>query len=110
MGRVITTKDGKNHIILQKKDIREIIDAYCGSEVLDVMDEFFYQDDMELVEEDEEMEKMIDECEGHHREVMEQLNEDQKGLADLICQPELDRKAISIICEKLSYTIHKELR
>lgn len=109
MGRVITTKDGKNHIILQKKDIREIIDAYCGSEVLDVMDEF-YQDDMELVEEAEELEKMIDECEGHHMEVMEQLNEDQKGLVDLICHPELDRKAISTICGKLSYTIHKELR
>lgn len=109
MGRVITTKDGKNHIILQKKDIRKIIDAYCGSEVLDVMDEF-YQDDMELVEEAEELEKMIDGWKGHHMEVMEQLNEDQKGLADLICQPELDRKAISTICGKLSYTIHKELR
>ena len=74
MGRVITTKDGKNHIVIQKKDIREIIDAYCGSEVLDVMDEF-YQDDMELVEEAEE----LDEDEKEHIQwEINKFNSDRK--------------------------------
>ena len=98
MANVITTKDGKNHVLFDEKDLFWLIDEYAGDEarrwledyVADV--EYEHSDDAETIE---ELESDLKGAKEHHKDVMRQLREQSETIAGLIREKEIDRKKLS---------------
>lgn len=112
MASTVTTPDGQTHVIMTSRDLLDLIDAYMGLEAREAVveqmneQELLHADDEECIR---EMNDMLGDLSKHHKEVCQNLYDAQKGLADLIAARDLDRRAISSICGKLSAILHREI-
>ena len=112
MGNLIETPDKKIHTILDTDDLLELVEDYMGSEIREAIVEAMNEQEEEHFDDKECIRELNDQCgelSKNHRKTMQQIYDEQLALHDLIIAEELDRKAISKVCEKLSSITSREL-
>lgn len=112
MGTLIETPDKKMHTILGTDDLLELVDEYMGYEVKEAIVEAMNEIEEVHYDDEECIRELNDQCGKlwhKHREVMQEIDEEQLALNDLITAKELDRKAISNVCGELSGIVRGEL-
>lgn len=105
MGNLIEMPDKKIHTILDTDDLLELVEDYMGPEVREAIVEAMNEQDDCM----KDLEYQCVELTKNHREIMQQIYDEQLALHDLIIAEELDRKAISKVCGRLSSITSREL-
>ena len=112
MGSLIETPDKKIHTILDADDLLELVEDYMGAEVREAIIDIMNEQEEEHLDDEECIKELNDRCgelSKNHREIMEQIYDEQRSLKDLITAKDLDRGAISTVCGKLGSIIRREL-
>lgn len=94
MAQIITTPDGENNIVMDLRDFTDLIDQYLGSEARCWLEGYLsdtYSDEDETQSIMDYYEKKLEE----KKAVMAEIRAEAEKLAGLICQKDLDRKAVS---------------
>lgn len=112
MARLMETPDGTQHTIWGLDDLLTLIGDYMGYEFKEaIVEEMNAIEDVHL-EDDDCIREMNDQC-GElwhkHREVMQEIDEEQKKLSGLLTAKELDRKSLSNVCCRIGGITMKEL-
>ena len=105
----ILLKDKKVATILEPRHMLELVDEYMGSDTRMWFEDYLSGADSQtadLAATEEWYEKRIE----HYRQVMRELRAHAEKLAGLICQKELDRKAISHEAGQIGVITGRELR
>lgn len=108
MAQIITTPDGANTIVMDLRDYTDLIDQYLGSEARNWLEGYLsdtYGDEDETESIIEYYEKKLE----RHKEVMAEIRAESEALAGLICQKDLDRKAISRVAGKIGSLTWREV-
>ena len=98
MANVITRPDGTNSILMDLRDFTYLMDQYMGYEAKDWLENYLaetYGEEEEVDAIIADYEKQLADLRGRYKEVMVDLRTEAEKLAGLICEKDLDRKAIS---------------
>ena len=98
MAHVITTNDRENIILMTFRDFTDLLEQHIGIEARDWLLEYLsdtYGEEGEINAVAEEYEKDLQAQKEKYKKTMEEIRAEAEKLAGLICQKELDRKAIS---------------
>lgn len=114
MPHVLTARDGRNHTVLDERDLFQLVAEYMGSDFRDWLEE--WADDYKSELQDElneardnarETEKELDELKNHQRQVFTNVYEETERLMDLTEQ--LGTSEVRILTEKIWDVIANEL-
>lgn len=112
MGSLIKLKDGTIATVLSGEDLLYLIEAQMGQEMKEAVVEWMNENDLQHADDEEcihELNELISEDRARHKQVMEELRTEAATLSDLICQKDLDRRAISYTVGKITCLIGKEV-
>jgi len=112
MAHVIKLKNGRQAIVLDVQDLYSLIDEMLGSEVRSWVEEYIEEVTSNTREYEEtvlDYEKMIDELENHHKEVMRELRDLSETIAGLILEKRIDRKKLSAAAGEIGAITWREL-
>lgn len=112
MGSLITLKDGTLATVLSGEDLLYLIETHMGQEMKEAVVEWMNEIDLQHADDEEcihELNELISKDNAHYKQVMEELRTEAGTLSDLICQKDLDRRAISEIAGKMRGIIGKEI-
>lgn len=113
MGRIITTKDGTNHTVMDRRDLEDLIEATAGSEVRMELDSVFR--DMEEEQQYETamlVEKIRFECEETVNSLLEKIRKIAEAYKDLdyeVWKDELDPEALKRACFDMEQILKDDL-
>ena len=113
MGNLIRLKDGTIATVLSGEDLLYLIETQMGQEMKEAVVEWMSEIDLQHADDEEcihELNELISEDHAHHKQLMEELRTEAGTLADLICQKDLDRSAISHTVGKITCLIGAEVR
>ena len=114
MPHVLTARDGRNHTVLDERDLFQLVAEYMGSDFRDWLEE--WADDYKSELQDElneardnarETEKELDELKNHQRQVFTNVYEEAERLMDLTEQS--DTSEVRNLTEKIWDVIANEL-
>ena len=97
---VITMPDGKNMTILDEHDFFELVEEYMGSDAL-----WYLEENLKPRKEIHYIPQWSDD----KKEVMRELRKCSETIANLICEKEIDRKALSAAAGKIGRITWKEI-
>lgn len=90
MPHVLTARDGRNHTVLDERDLFQLVAEYMGSDFRDWLEEWAddykseLQDELDEARETaKETEKELDELKNHQRQVFTNVYEEAQRLMDL---------------------------
>ena len=112
MAHVITTKDGKNHTLFDERDLFSLMEEYAGDEARRWLEDYFsdweaeHSDDAEYIK---ELEAEIKHMQEHRKETARRFREQSEFIAGLICEKDIDRRALSSAAGKISQITWREL-
>lgn len=98
MGSLIKLKDGTIATVLSGEDLLYLIETYMGQEMKEAFVEWMNEIDLQHADDEEcihELNELISEDRARYKRVMEELRREAEKLSGLICQKDLDRRAIS---------------
>ena len=98
MAHIIRANDGTNHILMNFSDFTDLVEETIGIEAVEWLFEFLsdtYGEESEIDAVIEECEKDLQEQKEKYKNTMAEIRVEAEKLAGLICQKDLDRKAIS---------------
>ena len=98
MAHMITTNDGENIILMTFRDFTDLVEQTIGIEAAEWLFEYLsdtYGEEGEIDAVVEECEKDLQALKEKYKQVMVEIRAEAEKLAGLICQKDLDRKAIS---------------
>ena len=108
MASVITTKDGRNHVLFDENDLFLLIDEYAGDEARRWLEDWLSgrEDDADYID---DLESDLKGAKEHHKDVMRQLREQSETIAGLIREKEIDRGKLSTAAGKIGTITWREL-
>ena len=112
MADVITTKDGKNHVLFDERDLFLIIEEYAGDEARRWLEDYFSDRECEHCDDAEVIEELESELKGekeHHKDVIRELREQSEIIAGLIREKDIDRGKLSTAAGKIGTITWREL-
>lgn len=109
MADVIQLSDGSVHTIFDERDALELVDRHMGMEIRRWFEDWLSagDDDAAYIG---DLEKEADGLRAHHKEVMGELRRQSETIAGLICEKDIDRKALSAATGAIGSVTWRELR
>lgn len=108
MAEMITTPEGKDHIVMDFSDFAWLVDTYLGMEARAWMEEYL----SETYGSEEEIDALVDYYEKRlaaQRQAMEQIRKESETLACLIQEKDLNRPAISQAAGRIGCISYREV-
>ena len=116
MPHVLTAKDGRNHTVMDERDIFQLIAEYLGTDFRDWLEEWFEDCKADIQEELDdaresarETKKELDELKNHQHQVFTAVYEAAERLTDLIAKEQSGASEIHRLAEKIWDVIGNEL-
>lgn len=94
MANVISLPDGRNETIFTERDFMDLLEEYMGSEARRWLEDWLGEND-DVSDYIEDLEKEAENLRARHKEVMSELRKHSETIAGLICQKDIDHKALS---------------
>lgn len=112
MGSLIRLKDGTIATVLSGEDLLYLIETHMGQEMKEAVVEWMNEIDLQHADDEEcihELNELISEDHARHKQVMAKLRTESEKLSSLICQKDLDRRAISNTVGRITGIIGREV-
>lgn len=108
MAHMITLNDGSMETIFDERDFLNMVDERLGMEARRWLEDYLsegnedaaYIDDLEII---------LDSAKAHHKEVMGELRKLSEEIAGIICQKDIDRRALSNAAGQIGIITWREI-
>jgi len=112
MPHVLTTKDGKNHTVIDEADILSLVEDYAGYDIRVWLEEWLTEqraETQDALAAAKETEEEIDSLRDHHREVLSDMYEEASWLMKLTGEYRPKRSDIRECTEKIWNVLAQEI-
>ena len=112
MPHVLTTKDAKNHTVIDEADILSLVEDYAGYDIRVWLEEWLAEQKAETedaIKTANEIEAEIDNLRDHHREVLSNMYEEASWLMKLTGEYRPKRSDIRECTEKIWNVLVREI-
>ncbi len=116
MPHVLTARDGRNHTVMDERDVLRLVSEYMGTEFRDWLEDWAadlnteYQEKLDEIRElVKETETELDRLKNHQRQVFTEVYEDAERLMALSEADHPEPSEINRLAENIWFTVQDEL-